>query len=201
MDRVDANVFRLRKNMHAWNVDASSSDSYTDVSWIRRWEMATGLERGQCSFHDCTRRAEVGGHVWIKENGVYIAPICSSCNYHANAERMQSAEGDHSFLRKGVVVLKTTFTEDMRHANRRIAVYEQADLPRRSRHGRRCEECRDDITDRPENHILCFTCYRTQSVGRGRGARRRRCADCAGDISDRPEHHAHCWVCFTLDHN
>ena len=196
MDRVDANVFRLRKNMHAWNVDASSTDSYTDVSWIRRWERATGLDRGRCSFDGCSRCAEIGGHVWIKNHGVYIAPICRSCNYHANAERMQSADGDHSFLRKGVTVIKTTFTEDMRHAERRIAVYEEVEPPRCLRHRRRCEECRNDITDRPENHALCFTCYRDQFVRRPSGARRRQCAACDGDISDRPKHHALCFECF-----
>ena len=73
-------VPHARKKMHAWNVDASSSDSYADVSWIKRWEMATGLERARCSFDDCTRRAEVGGHVWIKQNGVYIAPLSSRLN-------------------------------------------------------------------------------------------------------------------------
>lgn len=154
MESVRTNVFCLRGKIHAWNVNASSSDVRAYVSWIKQWENATGLARGRCSFDDCTQRAEVGGHVWIKKNGVFIAPICKSCNYYANADRMQSIDGCHSFLRRGTVVFKTEMTDDMRNAERWFAVSHES---RR----RRCMDCDGDISDRPDTHLRCLICYRT----------------------------------------
>ena len=125
MERVTQNVFRLRQKHHAWNVDGSSTDSYRDQSWIGIWEEATGQGRESCSFDDCCKQAQVGGHVWIKRVGVFIAPICNGCNYHMNMKRMQNVDGHHSFLRSGTTVLKVELTEDMCNADRRISVYEE----------------------------------------------------------------------------
>lgn len=155
MERVKGtDVFYIRRKVHAWNVNASSSDARAYVSWIKRWERATGMTRGRCSFDDCARRAEVGGHVWIKKNGVFIAPICKPCNYHANANRMQNLDGDHSFLRGGSVVFRTAMTDDMRDAERCFSVTASA-------RARRCVDCDANIASRPATHARCLVCYRT----------------------------------------
>ena len=122
--RGKQDAYVLHSDRHAWNVDGSSADKLDNCSWIRRWETATGLKREAraCSYSDCTRRAEVGGHIWIKGCGVYIAPICNACNYHANVKRLQTEGGSHSSLRKGTVVVKTQVTGEMRNADRRFAV-------------------------------------------------------------------------------
>ena len=32
------NVFRLQQDLHAWNVDGSSTDQLQNTSWIKYWE-------------------------------------------------------------------------------------------------------------------------------------------------------------------
>eukprot|EP00557_Chaetoceros_sp_GSL56_P004020 CAMPEP_0176505466 /NCGR_PEP_ID=MMETSP0200_2-20121128/16512_1 /TAXON_ID=947934 /ORGANISM="Chaetoceros sp., Strain GSL56" /LENGTH=212 /DNA_ID=CAMNT_0017905027 /DNA_START=12 /DNA_END=648 /DNA_ORIENTATION=+ len=122
-------MFRKRKEVHtlqndcaAWNVDGSSTCKILFSSWISFWESKTGTSRGICSFSSCNKTAEIGGHVWLKRKGPHIAPICSGCNYHKNVKRMQSSDGQHSFIKKGTTVVKVEFTEDMKNAVRRIAV-------------------------------------------------------------------------------
>merc|ERR1712150_45921 len=170
-----------------------------------------GLSRGKCSYKDCSRDAEVGGHIWIKQKGVYIAPICNSCNYHENVSRMRKEDGTHSFLSKDTVVVKTDYTEDMKHAERRVAIAvvrrcvscesDISDSPehhvqcmscylRRLQIQRKCIDCQTDISDRPGNHTQCLDCYRGNNLGL------RRCVDCRKDISDRPENHFQCLDCY-----
>ena len=122
--RGKKDVYRLQGDMHAWNVDGSSADKLDQGSWIRYWETTTGLKRATCAYSDCARRAEHGGHIWIKRHGVYIAPICNACNYHANVKRCQTEGGGHSLLRKDTLVVKGKITQEMRNAARRIAVCE-----------------------------------------------------------------------------
>ena len=59
-------MFRLQQDLHAWNVDGSSTDQLRQTSWIKYWEKMSGLGRRRCAFSDCDRGAEHGGHVWIK---------------------------------------------------------------------------------------------------------------------------------------
>lgn len=72
---------KLRTDTIAWNADGSSTAQNEHDSWISHWETVTGLKRGVCSYVSCTNQAHCGGHIWILR-GVYIAPICTKCNYH-----------------------------------------------------------------------------------------------------------------------
>lgn len=109
-------AFWLRGKSHAWTKQANHSDSR--VSWIKQWEKATGLRREECSYENCPLRAEVGGHVWIKKMGMFIVPICKTCNDRTNTDRMEQANGHHSFLSRGTVCLKT---HGAPNDNRRVA--------------------------------------------------------------------------------
>jgi hypothetical protein len=111
-------VYKLAEELEAWNVDGSSDAVARRSSWIKTAESATGRKRGKCSFAGCPRPAETGGHVWIKGEGCFLAPICKSCNYHKNQSRQQGAGAR---LRKNIVVTKVPFTSGMRNANRRYA--------------------------------------------------------------------------------
>ena len=163
----------------AWNIDGSSSDQLVEGSWIKHWENLTGLQRGVCSYRDCRNLAEHGGHVWIKHRGVCLTPICATCNSPRNVDRMQHKNGRHSKLRANLTVLGMTYTADMQHSDRRIAV-------KRKRARRVCEVCDDDISDRPASHAMCLLCY----------CARRVCVVCDDDISDRPTSHAMCLSCY-----
>lgn len=147
-------VLRFNVPVEAWNMDGSS-DAVAGYgsSWLRHAEEATGRRRGLCSFKDCPHRADVGGHVWIKRWGCFIAPICRSCNNINNEERMQGAG---ALLRPNVEVTKTQMTEGMRTANRRV-------LPSRAR---LCGGCERDISDRPDTHELCLGCWRGRKRAR-----------------------------------
>ena len=114
-------VYRLENDCHAWNVDGSSTDSLENISWIKFWEVKTGQTRSICSFSDCTKQAEVGGHIWLKRKGPHIAPICRGCNYVENVKRLQHVDGKHSTLKKGTFVVRVNTTEEMKNAVRRIA--------------------------------------------------------------------------------
>jgi hypothetical protein len=183
----------LDEAVGAWNVDGSSDALAESGSWLRDAEEATGRRRGRCSFEGCPNLAEVGGHVWISQEGCFIAPICKPCNRHDNQDRMQGAGAR---LRGNIEVTRTGMTEGMRTATRRIA---GGDGGRR----RRCESCNDDISDRPASHTSCLECWSGGGSGRrgggsyGRGARRRRCESCNEDISDRPPSHTLCLECWS----
>ena len=121
-------VYSLDKDCHAWNVDGSCTDTLYKTSWIKFWEEKTGLKRDICSFADCNKKAQVGGHIWLKRKGPHIAPICNGCNYIRNVKRCQSDDGKHSTFRKGTTVVRVELTEDMKNADRRIATsYESGD--------------------------------------------------------------------------
>lgn len=94
--------------VEAWNMDGSSDTQAESGSWLRDAEEATGRRRGRCSFDGCPNQAEVGGHVWIRGEGCFIAPICRPCNRHDNPERMQGAG---ACLRANIVVTKTAMTD------------------------------------------------------------------------------------------
>ena len=170
-------VVHLRGYEEAWNVDGSASDLRCEEiggSWIRFWEHLTSRHRSMCSYEDCDRRASCGGHVWIKKQGIHIVPICSRCNYCDNECRMRS-KGNKSLLRPGTLAVAIKPTQDMVYSERRFAAM------------RCCERCRADISDRPENHALCFRCFCDRA---------RTCQRCRADISDRPVNHTLCFRCF-----
>ena len=105
--------------IEAWNVDGSSSDEpLNGYSWISFWEEQTGQQRGRCSYSGCHNDARDGGHIWLKGHGLYIAPICLSCNSSSNPKRMQ---GGYSSLKTGITVVKITTTEDMELSDRRFS--------------------------------------------------------------------------------
>jgi hypothetical protein len=182
-------VSRTNESVEAWNMDGSSDAQAESGSWLRDAEKATGRRRGRCSFVDCPNQAEVGGHVWIRGEGCFIAPICRPCNRYDNPERMQGAGAR---LRANIDVMETAMTEGMRNAERRIAVgggggggrsgggswgsrkerfssqgsrgrggSSGSSRGRRApRHRRECQECGTDISDRPANHSVCLGCFR-----------------------------------------
>jgi hypothetical protein len=170
-------VTRLIKSTEAWNVDGSSDACPTSRSWIADAENATGRTRGRCSYEGCDAPATVGGHVWVKGSGCFIAPICSKCNYHRNTKRMQGAG---SRLRANIDVTRTKQTIGMKTATRRIVLKR-----------RRCSSCNVDISKRPKTHKVCLNCFRS-----GTRDRKRKCDICNVDMSNRPKSHKVCLDCF-----
>lgn len=206
--------FRLSKDELAWNVDGSASDKIEGLSWIQFWRTESGTPHPvRCSFVGCMSPAEVGGHIWIRgRGGAFIAPICKSCNYSENSNRMQ---GSDSKLKHHTVVVAVEMTEDMRNATRRIAVearscdecgrdisncpsHHTACLRCFNRDRRPCQECGVDISDRPSNHKVCYACYSRPSEAcrkrKGRG-----CCGCGRDISTRPSNYTLCYRCYSDD--
>lgn len=123
LHRLGQDVYRLEKPCHGWNVDGSASHNSKSPSWIVDWEIKTGLDRSVCSYEDCTcknPRALVGGHLWIKTKGAFIAPICRSCNHYRNLNRAQDPNGKHSFIRANTTLVRSDYTQDMKNACRRF---------------------------------------------------------------------------------
>lgn len=111
-------VYRLAESCEAWNMDGSSDAVAAESSWIKSAESATGRKRGKCSFAGCGRSAELGGHVWIKGQGCFIAPLCRTCNHHKNQSRQQGAGAR---LRKNIEVTEVSVTTGMKNARRRYS--------------------------------------------------------------------------------
>lgn len=57
-------------------------------SWIEFWEEEKGEKAIYCENMDCDNKANVGGHVFIKEttNKEYIVPLCYDCNNDRDKE-------------------------------------------------------------------------------------------------------------------
>lgn len=178
-------VIHVTTPVHAWNIDGSSSDKVPDMSWIKVWEAATGDLRGLCSFVDCRRQSELGGHLWIKRRGAHLAPICAPCNRWDNAARMQHAEGRHSSLRPGTKLLPVELTDDMRAAERRIA-----------QDSRECEHCGTNIDRRPPSHRQCYACYKSQRQPPPPKRRKRSCQQCGCSLTRAPSTHRFCRACY-----
>mgnify|MGYP006872152980 FL=1 len=133
----------------------------------------SGLSRGRCAFSDCDRGAEHGGHVWIKgyasqTRGVWIAPVCKQCNYCENLKRQRDARGQHSFVRKGTVVVRTKYTPDMANAERRVSYpddgeeYDSDDYDEDDWEEQICEACGFDLPfGTPKHHTKCPDCFRS----------------------------------------
>jgi hypothetical protein len=52
-------------------------------NWLQHWENNSGEKKNTCSALNCSKNAEVGGHVQKRNVGDdrwYIIPICKSCN-------------------------------------------------------------------------------------------------------------------------
>ena len=52
-------------------------------SWLEHWEKNSVKKAGICSALNCSKNAEVGGHVQkinVSDDSWYIIPICKSCN-------------------------------------------------------------------------------------------------------------------------
>lgn len=114
---IVSEVVYLTEPHEAWNVDGSSDARAEGGSWIKAAKEATGRRRGRCSFAGCHNLAEVGGHVWIRKMGCFIAPICKPCNSCDNQTRMQGARAR---LRQKIEVTETEMTEGMRNVRRRV---------------------------------------------------------------------------------
>ena len=133
----------------------------------------SGLSRGRCAFSDCDRGAEHGGHVWIKgyasqTRGVWIAPVCKQCNYCENLKRQRDARGQHSFVRKGTVVVRTKYTPDMANAERRVSYpddgeeYDSDDYDEDDWEEQICKACGFDLPfGTPKHHTKCPDCFRS----------------------------------------
>ncbi|CAF0842699.1 unnamed protein product [Brachionus calyciflorus] len=74
-------------NHEAKNCVGSSKDrAPTNGGWIELWERETGRSRRTCSFLGCSEDAEVGGHIFVRDDQgrpikkIFIAAICYSCN-------------------------------------------------------------------------------------------------------------------------
>ena len=204
--RGNQNVFRLRQELHAWNIDGSSVNKPEVGSWIKFWEHSSGCTRTRCAYSDCPKQAEHGGHVWIK--------------------------GHSSVSRGGSLAVITAYTYQMACTGRRIAMdytYDDVDdgyvtdyydfmsaelvdltedasggwqpySPRR----RKCAACGADISNKPTNFTKCESCHYGGAEGAQRRSsggwqqyspRRRRCAVCGADISNKPTNFTKCESC------
>lgn len=130
-------VYSLRESLEAWNIDGSSDAVATKTSWIKSAESATGRKRGLCSFAGCGRPAELGGHVWIRGEGCFLAPICKPCNYYKNQSKQQGAGAR---LRKNIEVTKVSVTAGMKNASRRYDERAGRASSNKQR-GRGCSRC------------------------------------------------------------
>ncbi|GFH56434.1 hypothetical protein CTEN210_12910 [Chaetoceros tenuissimus] len=192
-------VYSLENDCDAWNIDGSSSDLPPQCSsWIAFWESKTGLKQEICSYSDCNKPANVGGHIWLKRKGPHIAPICRGCNYIQNVKRLQGDDGVHSKFRKGTTLVKIKHTEAMKNADRRIATSQiDSDSEEDS-----CDDESESEEDSSHESSL-------ESNGRDFGFQgqfgshsqfgslgMRLCVDCNRDISDRPMNHFKCLESF-----
>tara|TARA_B110001450_G_C17282020_1_gene343882 strand:- start:45 stop:512 length:468 start_codon:yes stop_codon:yes gene_type:complete len=142
---MEEETFILNGNFPTWNIDGSSDTRPPEgFSWITWAEHITGKKRGRCSYNDCNNSANVGGHVWVKQIGCCITPICSSCNHHNNSKRWQ---GSDSVLRSGITVIKTDMSQGMTDVNRRVVV------------NAKCCKCKKNFIPKQENHRLCDYCF------------------------------------------
>ena len=136
-------VFQLTEELPAWNTVGTTLDSIpkkgmnprpllgqtaADVvyhlepapnqgkmSLIKFWEMSTNSTRGTCSYANCPKEAEVGGHIWLegKSDGnkyCYLAPICKGCN-NSSIKRGRDSK---SKLKKKVMVVRICLSDNMR---------------------------------------------------------------------------------------
>lgn len=140
-------VETLGAGVQAWNADGTSTDRLEWGSWIGLWETKTRQRRGTCAYAGCRRKAEHGGHVWMKMKGLCIVPICRRCNSVTNVDRFQHSDGQHSRLKAGTAVVRLPPAAGLFSAERRIAI-------------RVCSACECDISRRPRNHTLCLACWR-----------------------------------------
>ena len=67
-------------------------------SWRDYWGEKTKKQwPKECRIKNCTKPARDGGHVYIRKGktvqGVYIIPLCSSCNNPSNASWMTANAG------------------------------------------------------------------------------------------------------------
>ena len=63
--------------------EESHSPTCACESWLEHWEKNCGKKAGICSALNCSKKAEVGGHVQKRDVGNdswYIIPICKGCN-------------------------------------------------------------------------------------------------------------------------
>ncbi len=137
-------ILKLDGRFPAWNIEGSSDDSAPlGFSWITWAEYITGKKRGRCSYAGCDNYAAHGGHIWVKQIGCCIAPICSQCNYHRNSKRWQ---GSKSTLRNGILVIKRQMTSGMLNTDRNII------------QNKNCIICDKNFTPKRENHKRCDWC-------------------------------------------
>ena len=220
--RGKPDVYQLTDDLPGWNMDGSSTDKLASGSWIKHWEEKSQLPRWRCAYKDCDNPGEHGGHVWIKghssrANGVWIVPICKSCNYCENRKRRQCVDGNHSEIRKGAVVVRTEFTGDMATAERRFAEsadaydygddegYESEAYSEMDSDGydddEDDDETDDDETDDEDDDETDDEFSRgnfySSKLGSAKKPRGRQCGDCGADISNRPSNHYKCLSCFS----
>lgn len=133
--KIPSGIVYLTEPVEAWNIDGSSDAQAESGSWIKDAEEATGRRRGRCSFEGCPNVAQVGGHVWVRQMGCFIAPICKSCNSCDNQSRYQGAGAQ---LRRNIEILETDITDGMQNVDRRVISVPQK-CKRKKRHN--CERC------------------------------------------------------------
>lgn len=137
-------IFKLDGQFPAWNIEGSSDDiPPKGFSWISWMEHITGKRRGRCSYMDCNEYATCGGHIWVKQIGCCIAPICSGCNYHSNSNRQQ---GSNSTLRQGIVIIKRNMTPGMLTSARHIL------------QNNKCVDCNKNFIPKKMYHKKCDSC-------------------------------------------
>ena len=76
------------------NINGTSKNTHPSgsSSWLGQYEKVTGSTRKTCSVMGCSRKAEVGAHVQIKDGRVgnewYLTPMCKAHNNYHNTQPM-----------------------------------------------------------------------------------------------------------------
>ncbi|GAB6126126.1 hypothetical protein JCM14124_18320 [Humidesulfovibrio idahonensis] len=69
--------------MKVKNLNGTSTNKCKCDSWLDHWENGAGKKATLCAALDCSKFAELGGHV-IKsgssDRDTYIIPLCPACN-------------------------------------------------------------------------------------------------------------------------
>ena len=86
---VNKNTNYCVKNLNGTSDNTPPSGS---SSWLGMWKDETRSTRKTCSVMGCSKPAEVGAHVQIKDkrcgNSWYITPTCKGHNNYHNTQQM-----------------------------------------------------------------------------------------------------------------
>jgi hypothetical protein len=82
------------------------------ISWLKYWEDVTGQTADECSYFDCSNKADIGGHLFLllySQQYTYVAPICYSCKYGKNDGEFYDMKMDVAYVKISSLVKAIRF--------------------------------------------------------------------------------------------